>query len=83
MLTFTLLLALAITSTNGMVRRMGFEKWQRLHYAIYIAAICAVLHFWWLVKLDITWPFIYSFMLAALLGVRLWWLLRAKRAHGT
>jgi sulfoxide reductase heme-binding subunit YedZ len=83
MLTFTLLLALAITSTNGMVRRMGFETWQKLHYAIYVAAICAVLHFWWLVKLDVTWPTIYAFMLAALLGVRLWWRGRAKLAHGT
>jgi sulfoxide reductase heme-binding subunit YedZ len=73
MLTFTLLLALAITSTNGMVRRMGFDNWQKLHYAIYVAAICAVLHFWWLVKLDTTWPFIYTLMLTALLGVRLMW----------
>lgn len=73
MLTFTLLLPLAITSTNGMVRRLGFERWQALHRAVYAAAILAVVHFWWLVKLDITWPAIYAAMLAVLLGLRLYW----------
>jgi len=77
MLTFTLLLPLAITSTNGMVQRMGFERWQILHRAVYGAAILAVLHFWWLVKLDVTWPLIYTSMLAVLLGLRLFWRSRA------
>lgn len=71
MLTFTLLLPLAITSTNGMVQRMGAKNWQLLHRAVYAAGICAVLHFWWLVKLDTTWPKIYALMLALLLGARL------------
>ena len=73
MLTFTILLPLAITSTNGMVQRLGFDRWQLLHRAVYAAAMLAVLHFWWLVKLDVTWPIIYTAMLAVLLGMRLWW----------
>jgi methionine sulfoxide reductase heme-binding subunit len=73
MFTFALLLPLAITSTNGMMQRMGFDRWQKLHRVIYLIGFCAVLHFWWLVKLDITWPFIYSAILAALLGIRLIW----------
>jgi sulfoxide reductase heme-binding subunit YedZ len=77
MLTFTVLLPLAITSTNGMVRRMGFERWQALHRAVYAAAMLAVLHFWWLVKLDTTWPMIYTVMLAVLLVLRLYWRRRA------
>lgn len=80
MLAFTLLIALAITSTNGMQRRMGYDNWQKLHRAVYAAGILAVLHFWWLVKLDTTWPRIYALMLAALLGVRLWWRGRMKLA---
>ena len=76
MLTFTLLLPLAITSTNGMVRRLGGSNWQALHRIIYAVAVCAVLHFWWLVKLDVTWPLVYTAILALLLGVRLLWKLR-------
>ena len=79
MAAFTILLLLAITSTNGMMRRMGFERWQTLHRGVYAAAMLAVLHFWWLVKLDITWPLIYTAMLAVLLGVRLLWLWQSKR----
>ncbi len=73
MLTFTILLPLAITSTNGMVQRMGFERWQGLHRAVYAAAMLAVLHFWWLVKLDVTWPLIYTAILSVLLGMRLYY----------
>lgn len=80
MLAFTMLLPLAITSTNGMVRRMGFDNWQKLHRAVYAVGICAVLHFWWLVKLDATWPKIYAAVLALLLGMRLVWRWRARTA---
>lgn len=80
MLTFTLLLPLAITSTDGMMRRMGGKNWQALHRAIYLIGICAVLHFWWMVKLDTTWPIIYAAMLALLLGVRLYWRWRSRTA---
>ena len=73
MLTFTLLLSLALTSTNAMVRRLGGANWQKLHRIVYAAGVLAVLHFWWLVKLDITWPAIYAAILAVLLGLRLYW----------
>ncbi len=79
MLAFTMLLPLAITSTNGMMRRMGGKNWQALHRAVYAIGICVVLHFWWMVKLDTTWPKIYAAVLALLLGVRLYWLWRSRQ----
>lgn len=78
MLTFALLLPLAITSTNSMVRRLGGKNWQTLHRLVYVVGVCAVLHFWWLVKLDTTWPMIYAAILAVLLGIRLVWKLRGN-----
>lgn len=79
MLTFTMLLPLAITSTNGMMRRMGARNWQALHRAVYAIGICAVLHFWWMVKLDTMWPKIYALLLTLLLGMRLAWRLRPAK----
>jgi sulfoxide reductase heme-binding subunit YedZ len=79
MLTFTMLLPLAITSTNGMMRRMGGKNWQALHRAVYAIGISAVLHFWWMVKLDTTWPKIYALILTLLLGVRLYWRWRSRQ----
>ena len=76
---FMLLIPLALTSTNGMVRRLGGKRWQRLHQLVYIIAILGVVHFWWLVKSDITEPLIYAVVLALLLGYRLFWVLRRAR----
>ncbi len=70
MLALTILLALTLTSTSGMRRRMG-ARWQQLHYGAYVAAILAVWHFWWQVKKDITEPAIYVAILASLLLFRL------------
>jgi sulfoxide reductase heme-binding subunit YedZ len=67
-----LLLALAVTSTNSMRRRLG-RRWQKLHNSVYVIAILGVWHYWWQVKQDITEPAIYAAILAALLGIRLWW----------
>ncbi len=64
-----LLLPLAITSTKGWVRRLG-KKWKQLHRLVYLAAIFAVLHFWWLVKADYTEPLIFSIILGGLLIIR-------------
>ena len=69
---FLLLIALAVTSTNGMRRRLG-RRWQTLHNGVYVIAILGVWHYWWQVKQDITEPAIYAAILAALLGLRLWW----------
>jgi len=67
---FVLLIPLALTSTAGMIRRLG-KRWQRLHRLIYVAAIAGVIHFYWLVKADIRRPLQYGGVLAILLGYRL------------
>jgi len=68
---FILLLPLAITSTNKIMKRLGGKRWQLLHRLVYIIAIFAVIHYWWLVKKDITQPVIYAAILAILLGYRI------------
>lgn len=75
---FLLLIPLAVTSTNGMVRRLGAKRWQRLHRLVYIIGIGGVIHFLWLVKSDISQPVIYGAVLALLLGYRVIWALRAS-----
>lgn len=66
-----MLLPLAITSTNGMMRRLG-RRWQSLHRLIYPIAILGVWHYWWQVKKDIREPLLYAAILTLLLGWRLW-----------
>lgn len=68
-----LMVPLALTSTQGAMRRLGGRRWQALHRSVYAIAMLAVLHFWWLVKADWLMPLIYTLVLAALLGVRAWW----------
>lgn len=75
---FLLLIPLAVTSTNGMVRRLGGRRWQRLHQLVYVIAVLGVIHFLWLVKSDISEPVIYGAILALLLGFRLFWHLRGR-----
>ena len=71
---FVLLIPLAVTSTNAMQRRLK-RRWQMLHRLVYVIAIGGVVHYWWLVKKDITQPALYALMLALLLGFRLgYWL---------
>ena len=70
MVAVVLLTPLAITSTKGMIRRLG-KNWKRLHSLVYLIGILAVIHFWWMVKLDVTEPAIYSVILAVLLAERL------------
>ena len=70
-LALLLLVPLAVTSTNGMMRRLG-RRWQSLHRLIYPIAILGVWHFWWQVKQDIREPLIYASVLGALLGFRIW-----------
>lgn len=75
-----LLTPLAVTSTNGWVRRLGYRKWQRLHQLVYVAGVLAVVHFVWRVKIDISQPLTYAFVLAILLGARIVWWLRKRPA---
>ena len=75
---FVLMIPLAWTSTKGAVRRLGYVKWKRLHLLVYPAALCAVVHFVWRVKKDLSEPLAYAAILAALLLVRV-----VARASGT
>jgi len=65
-----LMLPLALTSTDGMVRRIGAKRWLALHRLVYIIAPLGVLHFWWMVKRDVTEPAIYAVIATVLLGYR-------------
>jgi methionine sulfoxide reductase heme-binding subunit len=75
-LALLLLVPLAVTSTNAMMRRLK-RRWQRLHRLVYPIAILGVWHYWWQVKKDIREPLIYAAALALLLG---WRVVRAARA---
>jgi sulfoxide reductase heme-binding subunit YedZ len=77
---FLLLIPLAITSTKGWIRRLGGRRWQTLHRAIYLAAICGVIHYYWLVKSDVRKPVLYGVLVAALLLWRLADWLRKRSA---
>ena len=77
-LAWLLLVPLAITSTKGWMRRLG-RNWARLHKAVYLIAVLAVLHFWWLVKSDVSEPALYAAIAAVLLGWRAWKAWRGRR----
>ena len=74
-----LMVPLAATSTNAMVRRLGAKRWLALHRLVYAIAPLGVLHFWWMVKRDITQPAIFAAILAVLLCWRIAAKLRAAR----
>jgi methionine sulfoxide reductase heme-binding subunit len=71
MLAFFLMVPLAITSTNKMIKRVGGKRWSNLHKLVYPAGVFGVLHFWLLVKSDIRLPMTFGFILALLLAHRL------------
>lgn len=73
MVAFLMLVPLAATSSNAMIHRLGGRRWQQLHRLVYPTAMIAVLHFTWMVKLDISEPALYGIVLAILLGLRLYW----------
>ncbi len=81
---FVLMLPLAATSTNAMVRRLGARRWQRLHRLVYAIGVLGVLHFWFhkLAKNDLAEPMIYAVVLGVLFAVRLrhWWAGRRQGA---
>jgi len=66
-----LMVPLAITSTNGMIKRLGAAKWKRLHQLVYVCAVAGVLHYWWLVKRDHSLPNAFGAVLVVLLVYRL------------
>jgi sulfoxide reductase heme-binding subunit YedZ len=65
-----ILIPLAVTSTNRMMRRLG-RRWQTLHRLVYVAAMLGVWHYYWQVKRDVREPLVYAAILAVLLGYRL------------
>ena len=72
MLALTCLVPLAVTSTTGMIKRLGAANWKRLHRLVYLVAVCAALHFLWLAKVGRTDQYVYAGIVALLLGVRAW-----------
>lgn len=80
MLAILCLLPLAVTSTGGMIRRLGGSAWRRLHRLVYVAAVLAVLHHLWLAKVGFREPYVNAAVLALLLGVRGWDAVRRRWA---
>jgi len=70
MLGLLLLIPLAVTSTNGMMRRLG-RRWVKLHKLVYVIAVLGLWHFWWQVKKDISEPLLYVAIFAVLMAFRL------------
>ena len=79
---FVLLIPLAATSTNGMIKRLGGKRWQWLHRLIYVIAPLAVLHFWWMksAKNNLAQPTLFLVIMALLLGMRFYWSRTRKAA---
>ena len=82
---WTILFALAVTSPAFIMRAMGGKSWQRLHRLVYVAAIAAVIHFWWLVKTGVRTPWKVTAVLTILLLARLAYTLikRSKKSSPT
>ena len=74
---FVLMIPLAVTSTTGWIRRMGGKKWALLHRLVYVTAMAGVVHYWWLVKADISRPQIYAVIVTVLLGARVYYRYRS------
>ena len=77
--TLVLMVPLALTSTAGMIRRLGGKRWQTLHRLVYASAIGGVVHYWWLVKADISRPRNYAVIVGTLLLFRVVWAKRSVR----
>lgn len=80
---FVLMIPLAITSTNGWIRRLGGKNWNLLHRLVYITALAAILHYYWKVSIKIppVNPRNYAILLAILLGARAWRAIARRRAN--
>jgi len=79
LLAWVILLALAVTSPNFLLRRMGGKNWQRLHRLVYVAAIAGCIHYWWLVKKGVQLPMPDTIALTVLLLARLGWIAWKRR----
>jgi sulfoxide reductase heme-binding subunit YedZ len=70
---------LAITSTNAMIKRLGGKRWRALHRLAYVAAIAGVIHYYMQVKADVRLPLVFATLLAILLGYRWMTYLRQRK----
>jgi methionine sulfoxide reductase heme-binding subunit len=77
---FVLMIPLALTSTQGWIRRLGGKRWNLLHRLVYISAVLGVIHYWWKVKLDTTYPRYWAVVVGVLLAARLWKAVERRRA---
>jgi len=77
---FLMLIPLAVTSTNKMMKRLG-KRWQHLHQLVYAIGVCGVLHYLWLVKADIVEPLVYAFVLLGLLAIRVLYQRKKIKKH--
>lgn len=77
---FVLLIPLAVTSTAGMIRRLGGRRWNLLHRLVYATATAGVIHYYWLVKSDVRLPLLYGAILALLFSIRVAFWLRARQS---
>jgi len=75
---FVLMIPLALTSTTSSIRKLGYQRWVRLHQLVYVAGAVAALHFFWRVKIDVSQPLTYAVIIGALLAIRLGFWLRAR-----
>jgi sulfoxide reductase heme-binding subunit YedZ len=78
---FCMMLPLAATSTAWAIRKLGGKRWQGLHRLVYVAGLAGVIHFWWLVKRDLTQPEIYATVFGALILYRVGVWLAAQRSE--
>lgn len=81
MVAFLMLVPLAVTSTDAMIRRLGGRRWRMLHKMVYAVGILGVVHYWMMVKADIRQPMMYAAVLAVLLGYRIaaHWMEKGRR----
>ena len=77
---FVLLIPLAVTSNNAMIRKLGGKRWQWIHRLIYIIAPLGILHYWWMkaAKNNIGQPLLFAVIVAVLLGARVYWSMTKK-----
>ncbi len=80
--TWLTMVPLALTSTEGMIRRLGGKRWNQLHRLVYATGVLGVLHYWWLVKADVHRPYTYGAVVVVLLGFRIVWARMRKPVKG-
>ena len=77
-----IMFALALTSTTGMIRRLGGRRWQALHRLVYVGAVAGVVHYWWSVKADVRDPQMYAGVVTVLMAFRIvLWMRRSATSH--